>query len=47
MREVDIIQVTKCGYTKAIITDWYALFSLSPLPDWGYRCYLHAPYVKA
>lgn len=46
MREVDIVQVTKCGYNYALLTDWYNLLSETPCPDWGYRCLLRVPMAR-
>jgi hypothetical protein len=47
LREVEVVLLTKCGYTIATITDWADLHLEHDLPEWAYTCYLHAPMVSA
>ena len=47
MKEVDVILVTNVNYTIALASDWFEVLVWREMPEWGYRCLLHAPYVGA
>ena len=46
-KEIDLINVTQANYTIALMSDWFEVLAWRNMPDWGYVCLLHAPFVGA
>ena len=46
-KEIDVINVTQVNYTIALVSDWFEVLAWRDMPDWGYVCLLHAPFVGA
>ena len=45
-RELEIFKSTNCNYNFSFLTDWFNLYCEGKIPEWGYFCYLYAPFAK-